>query len=315
MMERRQLLKRLGAGTTVATLTAGSVVGRRTENSRSESFKETIEKAMEVQEEAGEASKNQFLDRHGLGHTTTEVKRDGVFSPGENGDGASDQTQSGGSVSAQDVENAQNGGIQATMTAVCRSGDKYGVWLSIYYEFEAKCGGRQGRWVERSGGAAPKDAAGISWNSQQNEYFELAGSGGRNATLARGDHVSWDQDLHDVSQGRTGFRFDDEQIYDDWVDGLPTCSPVEFENRTLYAGQCGVIVEPVGNWSSGRRVVRADYAHSYGSFSISPSVGWSYGAGPTVSFSPSWQVSQTNISLNRQGNDLEVYPQETFCYW
>lgn len=314
-MQRRRLLKQIGAGTTLATLAAGSAAGRRTRRSSSDSFKEIIENAMEVQEKEGEASKKQFLDRHGLGHTTTEVTRDGVFGPGQNGGGTTDQTGPSGSVSTQDIENAQNGGIQATLTAVCRSGDKYGVWLSIYYEFEARCGGRQGRWAERSGGEDPKDAAGIAWNSYQNEYFELAGSGGRSATLARGDHVSWDQDLHDVTQGRTGFRFDDEQIYDDWEDGLPGCSPVETESRTLYAGQCGVVVEPVGNWNPDRRVVRADYAHSYATVDISTSVGWSSGAGPTVSFTPSWQVSQTNISLDRQGNDLEVYPQETFCYW
>jgi hypothetical protein len=312
-MQRRQLLKQVGIGTVSLTSAAGVVSAGDRDLTE---FKRVVRKAYKLENQEGEAAKNDFLERNDVQITSEEVSKEIPleYQP-QNEEGET------GQVNPDKIQDPNSGGITVRIEGACAdwvSKNTVAATLTVNYDLKAKCNYTSqptpGAWYSfPSGGATPKDAAGIKWNDRQNKYFELADGGGESAMLKVGD-VSWERDLHSPTVGKTAFRFDDLKVTNDWKDTLPNCGPTDYdqhyetESSTVRAGQCGVFLNPWGDWDPDQRVVRGTYTHAWGTLSITPSIGW--GDGPVVSIGPEWQVNEAKVVTDENGDDIEVYPQK-----
>lgn len=305
-MERRDLLKRVGTGATALSGLAGNVTA--SDESDVAEFKRDVLEAFAIGRERGDDAMEDYFDSSGYPHTSIEAFES--FSLGSS-DPTQGNTENAGGVSTQSIANPQGGGIRVRMGVAEHYLGYLAAYLRVEYQFMSVCDGIQ--WQRVSFGTAPDDAAGIMWNSRQNEYFELADGGGESAIIANDYDVRWDRDFHSPSIGRTGFRYDDTSVWQNWARraydtpcnysrGLPLVASVD-------AGVCGVILDPVGDWNRDRRVVRGAYTHAHGTIALAPSISFSY-SGPSLSFGPSYRITDHKIVTNDEGDDLQVYQSE-----
>lgn len=307
-MNRRKLLKNIGVGATVSSI-VGTVSGSGNENI--DQYNKEIQKALQIERKRGEEAKEKFLKRKGYSYVSKEATKPISLGPNDNEE--SDSKTTDDELEPLSIDDPHDGGILVRISGMKSPLLSHiSVHLTIKYKFETYCDawGYHGR----SYGENPKDAAGIMWNSRQNEYFELTDGGGESAVFAEGN-ASWYRELHSPTIGRTGFRFDDQETYQDWESDLPHCGTLnprqirDTEKEQIYAGQCGVHLDPKGGWDPDQRVVRAAYTHAHGSLSSSPSLGFSAG-GPTISFSPEYRVNDDHIVTDDDGDNLEIYQSE-----
>ncbi len=302
-MERRSLIKAIGVGASTLCMPVMTSAAKQ-EDGNPEEFKSDMRRSIEIGHEEGQEAREEFLKKKGYGHTSMEVYQH--LSLGS--DDSEGDEQNSDSISPSSIDDPQDGGIRAYIGATGGIGGPSGTnmfaSLSIEYEFSAVC--VEGSYIADSHGSNPRDAAGIAWNTRQNEYFKLADDGGESAMETTG-HATWDEDLHEPTTGRTGFRFDDHASYQDWDPG--SCGFLEGGDRKEgyeVGGTCGVYLTSVGDWNTDRRVVRASYTHAHATVSVSPTLSFS-ATGPTIGIGPSYRVTDHEISTNNSGDDLQVY--------
>ncbi|WP_139246303.1 MULTISPECIES: hypothetical protein [Natrialbaceae] len=313
-MRRRKLLKTVGASSALYA-TVGTISAKSSEGD-SNRFKKDMQRALSIGSSQGNKGMEKFFEENGYSYASKTVEESFSLGPDDT------QTDDGGTpeIEPDAINDPQDGGVKVTIGATDGSDapgdtDMY-AWLSVAYKFSASCAGSS--FIPDSHGEDPRDAAGIAWNSRQNEYFELADGGGESAMDASGQmdhHVKWNEDLHEPTVGRTSFRFDDKEIYNLWEDvavdnndcGL--LDPGKTEEGVYPAGVCGVYLSTIGDWEPDRRVVRASYTHAHGVLNISPTLSFS-ASGPAIGFSPSIDITEHRISTDSDGNNLEVHQSE-----
>ncbi|QCS44876.1 hypothetical protein [Natrinema versiforme] len=310
-MRRRSLIKAVGVSASTLCMPVMASAAKE-EDGNPEEFKRDMRRSIEIGHTEGQEAREEFLEKKGYGHTSIEIYQ--PLSLGSD-DGEGDE-QNSDSISPSSVNDPQDGGIRAYISASGGnsgpSGTNMFASLSIGYEFSASCNGQE--FTPKSHGENPRDAAGIAWNTRQNEYFKLADDGGESAMETTGN-ATWSEDLHDPTVGRTGFRFDDAASYEDWEDDNVNnydCGLVDVgdeENGYEHGGTCGVYLTSVGDWSKDQRVVRASYTHAHASVAVSPTLSFS-ATGPAIGFSPEYRITDHKVMTGNSGDDLEVYQSE-----
>ncbi len=293
-MQRRKLLQTIGVG----TISMGATVSTA-RSSESSNIKGDMKKANEIRDKKGIEAATDFLEDNGYRTGSKEFTKSIKLGVNE--------ANTSGSVGTQKIEDPQDGGITVELLGVQEGfNDRVGIFVETSYDYRVKC--LRGRWNNKSSGADPNDAVGIAWNSFQNEFFELAFGGGENA-MSTPKHSEWNEDVHDPSRGRTGFNIDDKEAFLDWEDSLPNCTVYkgldEEEEDEVYGTNCGLYLEPVGDWDPEDRVINVAYTHAWANISINPSVSFS-SDGPALEFSPDWQVNDSTITTSDDGTNLEM---------
>jgi hypothetical protein len=242
MTGRRRVLQTITAGSLGAAALASGTTARDENES---SLTEILSSADRIEREEGTKARDRFLDQEGYPsatktgyvETTDDVGIEGIDDPG-------------------------NGGIEVELQGIHEvPTGRFAFRLGATYSLRVVCddSGFSALPVGDSFGRAPRDAAGIKWNSRQHEYWSLADGGGESVMIEE-DHTEWDDQVHDPTVGRTAFRFDDEAISEDWLaDQNWTCNI--FTRDDPVSGwsareRCGIIVERARDHDASERVVR-----------------------------------------------------------
>jgi hypothetical protein len=199
-------------------------------------------------------------------------------------------------ISVEGIDDPGSGGIEVELQGVHEvPTGLFAFRLGATYELRAvrDSSGFSAVPVGESFGRAPRDAAGIKWNSRQHEYWSLADGGGESAMIEE-EHIEWDTQLHSPTDGRTASRFDDEVISEDWLADqnwtyniLTRDDPV---SGWSARERCGIIVERAGNHDASERVVRANYTHAWTPADVNIDLEFD-DSGPGLSFSPIDSIS------------------------
>lgn len=294
---RRSVLKRsLAAGATIAGV-SGTALGSNLDDL--EQMQRDILEAERIEWGYGEREKARFLDERGYKHANRTIE----FELDVGGEEDEEET-----VDIESIDDPQDGGIKATIGGYYNTHSAYySASLTTNYWLRAVCAfSNVGYYSPDSGGSQPKDAAAIRWNPPWAEYWELIDGGGENAVFGS-EHVSWDENRHNPGTGRTGFRFDDLGITNDWVDDLPDCGwwDAHVEEEYERAGTCGVMLTPAGDHEMSERKVWGSYTHAWSNIRISVSPQWDSG-GFDLTLSPYVDVDDAIIKTDEDGNDLEI---------
>lgn len=304
-MRRRDVLR--SAVISTAAVSGYTLPTAAERKSTTEEIKQDILQAIKLDRKHGSEAKNEYLEARDYSTTSQTVEAQ-IETPtyGEKSDEEPSKTQ----VGTQAIDDPRSGGIKVHIGAAEHYLGKLAAYLRVEYKFGVYCDPTS-QYPALSYGEEPDDAVGIMWNSRQNEYFELADGGGESAMIANRDPISWDRDVHSPSIGRTGFRYSDSDVHDRWFEQTidTDCESSDNVNSDYWewvdAGACGVILDPVGNWDPSRRKVRAAYTHAHSNYNYEPSLSFS-AAGPALSFTPGYTVTQTKIVTDEDGDNLEI---------
>lgn len=284
----------------VSAATIGGTVGA-TASTPDDDFKKITQKAMEIKNTEGLAAAKDFLEDNGV-RTGSKKYQDSVSLGGVD-------EEEGDDVNTQKITDPQGGGISINLLGL-QNGDGMYMVVTNKYDLRVKC--LRGRWANRSAGEAPPDAVGIAWNTFQNEYFDLAYGGGENA-MTTTKNTTWNEDVHDPSRGRTAFKADDRAVQTEWEDTLDECTVYkgleERQEDNVFGTECGIYLEPTGDWEPEDRTVYVAYTHSWSNIALNPSVQFA-SDGPALKFTPSWQVNDVRITADEDGTDLALSQDE-----
>ncbi|WP_254767833.1 hypothetical protein [Salinilacihabitans rarus] len=297
--DRRTILKRTLAGGAAIAGLSGTTLASGPD--RFEQMKRDILVAERIGWQSGEKAKARFLDERGYKHASRTIEVPLVLGGEDDED----------TVDVEKIQDPQDGGIKATMGGYYDTYENYySASLSTDYWFKATCTYTNVGYFNKSHGSPPKDAAALRWNPPWAEYWRLADGGGESATFSS-THSSWDEDVHEPGIGRTGFKFDDSGVYDEWKDTLPDCGYLDSitEEEYVRAGTVGVMLTPTGDHSYSDRRVWGSYTHSWSDIRLSVTPNWSTG-GWSLTFSPYIDVDEAIINTNPDGNDLVITQDE-----
>lgn len=268
--------------------------------------------ALKIGDSRGKEAREKFFEENGYSYTSKTIEKSIPL--------GSDDSQTEDEVSTEAINDPKDGGIRVTIGATDgrdspESADLL-AWVSVEYLFSAICaGGRPGRFFPSSSGEDPKDALGIAWNSRQNEFFRLADDGGESAIQVIGSNVSWYEDMHEPTVGRTAFRFNDSDSYSDWESNNidhTDCGLLNTGERVVGyypAGTCGVYLTTYGDHDPDERVVRASYTHAHSTLDFSTSLSFT-SSGPGIEVTPEYRTDYDRIATDPDGDNLEVYQSE-----
>jgi hypothetical protein len=245
---RRRVLQTITAGSLGAVALAGGSTARDEDDS---SLTDVLSGAGRIERDEGTKARDRFLDQEGYPSATKT--------------GSVEMTDD---VGVKGIDDPGSGGIEVELQGVHEvPTGLFAFRLGATYELRVVCdsSGFSAVPVGESFGRAPRDAAGIKWNSRQHEYWSLA-DGGESAMIEE-EHIEWDTQLHSPTDGRTAFRFADEAISEDWLaDQNWTCNILTRDDPVSgwsARERCGIIVERAGNHDASERVVRANYTHAW----------------------------------------------------